>query len=149
VGTVAAWAELLADYEVLQPFPQLARDVHALTEAERAAPLLERFVDATVPTVRILGFAARGWVRGTPQDAGIQIEAHRAAPGGRLVVVDLDPGIVVGEPQAWPVQRVRAVWITDGSPDVGARRGARLRFGDLDDVTASEVLRDLEALTAS
>src|SRR6185503_7071360 len=29
------WAEVFADYEILQPFPQLGRPVHALSEDER------------------------------------------------------------------------------------------------------------------
>ncbi|MFD0851548.1 DUF4132 domain-containing protein, partial [Actinomadura adrarensis] len=34
---LATWAELFADYEILQPFPQLGRPVHTLADDERAA----------------------------------------------------------------------------------------------------------------
>ncbi|MGC7317793.1 DUF4132 domain-containing protein, partial [Mycobacteroides abscessus] len=37
---LAAWSELFADYELLQPFPQLSRPVYRLTDSEnwRTAP---------------------------------------------------------------------------------------------------------------
>ena len=39
----AAWAERLADYEIVPPFPQLARAVVVLTDAEREATDFTRF----------------------------------------------------------------------------------------------------------
>ncbi|MEU7716027.1 hypothetical protein AB0B03_29270, partial [Micromonospora chalcea] len=45
---------------------------------------------------RLLSLERRGWRRGAPQDAGIQSWLEREVPGGRAVVIDLDPGIAVG-----------------------------------------------------
>jgi hypothetical protein len=147
-GQVAAWSSVFADYEILQPFPQLGRTVYELTGAEREAADLTRFAGLKVPTTTVLGLERRGWRRGEPQDAGIQGWMWRATPDGRAVVVDLDPGISVGALDILPEQQIASVWIGDG-PSGGWRTGELHRaFGDLDAVTASEMLRDLTEVLA-
>ncbi|MFC9975114.1 DUF4132 domain-containing protein [Spirillospora sp. NPDC127200] len=132
---VKAWAEVFADYEILQPFPQLGRPVHALTDAERAASRLERFAGRSVPTGKVLGLDRFGWERGGG-DSGVQFEMVRPLPGGRRLTLALDPGIHLG-------------WAGDSSdqtlgPVTLFGTGA---FGDLDPVLASEILTGLGALT--
>ncbi|HEU5029790.1 MAG TPA: DUF4132 domain-containing protein, partial [Spirillospora sp.] len=95
-GLVATWAEVFADYEILQPFPQLGRPVHVLTEAERESGRLERFEGLKVPFGKVLGLVKLGWERGEPQDAGGERWISRRVAGDRYVVIDLDPGISVG-----------------------------------------------------
>ncbi len=146
-GALDAWAEVFADYEILQPFPQLGRPVFALTDEERAASRLTRFEDVTVPTGRLLGMERRGWVRGEPQDAGIAPWIARAAGPDRFVLLDLDPGIVVGLVDEYPEQRLNAVWLNTEPDEFWSSRPVSLRFGDLDAVAASEVLADLTELT--
>ncbi|HWI04048.1 MAG TPA: DUF4132 domain-containing protein, partial [Acidimicrobiales bacterium] len=145
--TVGAWSDVFADYEILQPFPQLGREVLALTEEERSARLLRRFAGATVYTGRILGMSHRGWQRGSPQDAGVSGVVYKPVREGRAVIVDLDPGIIAGGAMEWPEQTITGVWLNDGPADWGKPEG-NLSFGVLDDITASEMLRDLEGLLA-
>ncbi|MFF4950501.1 DUF4132 domain-containing protein [Streptomyces chattanoogensis] len=147
-GTLDAWTEVFADYELLQPFDQLARPAYPLTDDERTAEELKRFADRTVPTVKVLGMERRGWERGTAEDNGIQCWISRALPGGRAAVVSLDPGIAVGHPDYWPEQRITGVRLADGT-EPARRIGSRpLSFGTLDPVTASEILADLTDLTS-
>ncbi|SBT39768.1 DUF4132 domain-containing protein [Micromonospora auratinigra] len=143
----AAWAEVFADYEILQPFPQLGREVHRLTEAERDERLLHRHMGIEVPAGRLLSLERRGWRRGTPQDAGIQGWLERELPGGRAVVIDLDPGIAVGEVGFFPDQKLDAIWVNDRPEGGWHGRDGKVRFGELDEVTASELLRDLAEVT--
>ncbi|MEU6748232.1 DUF4132 domain-containing protein [Spirillospora sp. NPDC046719] len=145
---VAAWAEVFADYEILQPFPQLGRPVHELTDEERKSGHLARFEGATVPAGRLLGLVKRGWERGAPQDAGVECWISRPAGTGRHVVIDLDPGIPVGEPDALGDQTLRQVCLCRRQDDLWMHHGNPLPFGELDPVTASEVIADLTALTA-
>ncbi|MFD6634996.1 DUF4132 domain-containing protein [Micromonospora chalcea] len=148
LGTaVPAWAEVFADYEILQPFPQLGREVHRLDEAERTEKLLHRHMGVTVPAGRLLSLERRGWRRGAPQDAGIQSWLEREVPGGRAVVIDLDPGIAVGIVDMFPDQKIEAIWVNDVPYGAWFQRGGKVRLGDLDDVTVSEVLRDLAEVT--
>ncbi|MFC4119984.1 DUF4132 domain-containing protein [Nonomuraea zeae] len=120
-----AWAGVFADYEILQPFPQLGRETYVPDEA-----LLAEIGAAKVPTRAVIGLERRGWRRGSPQDAGWQGWIERDVPGGRTVTVGLDPGISVGYLDFADEQTLVGVDL-DG----------------LDPVTASEILRDLREIT--
>ncbi|HWO63430.1 MAG TPA: DUF4132 domain-containing protein [Umezawaea sp.] len=135
-AAVAGWAEVFADYEILQPFRQLGRPVHRLEESERTAVVLDRFKGLQVDVGRLLGLTKRGWQRGAPMDAGFEHEIIRPLPGGGAVEVELSPGIAVSMPHEWPAQELVTV---------GLRAGG-LTFGDLDPVTTSEVLAELSDL---
>jgi hypothetical protein len=125
--TTAAWGEVFADYEIIQPFPQLGRETYPPDD-------LKRLLGAEVPTTRLLGLERRGWRREAPQDAGVQSRIERAA-GGFTVVVELDPGIPVGEPDALGDQRLADIRVHGAS--------GRQPFTALGPVVASEVIRDL------
>ncbi|GAB2584936.1 hypothetical protein GCM10027168_17150 [Streptomyces capparidis] len=147
--TVDAWAEVFADYEILQPFPQLGRPVFTLTEEEAASPELARFKGVTVPVGKVLGLEKHGWQRADAMDNGCEFVINRPLPGGRWLVLDLDPGITVGMIDETPEQTLGAARL-DTRPgcywhDNTARPAP---FGELDDVTASEILAELTALTA-
>ncbi|MFG3014048.1 DUF4132 domain-containing protein [Streptomyces cinerochromogenes] len=143
-----AWSELFADYEILQPFPQLGRAVHALTEEEAAGHRLARFEGARVPVGKLLGLTKRGWERGEPQDAGVERWFHRRIDDDHYVVIGLDEGIAVGALDVFPDQTFENVWLDSTPGDYWPRRTYPLRFGDLDPVIASEILADLTEVTA-
>ena len=144
-----AWAEVFADYEILQPFPQLGRPVHALTDAERADTELTRFDGAKASTGRVLTLIRRGWQRGAPQDAGVEPWMLKPLPDGRVVVAHLDPGIVVGEVMAFPEQKLEAVRIDNASVGYYWRSTRSTEtFATLDPVTESELIADLTEVFA-
>ncbi|MFD1372113.1 DUF4132 domain-containing protein [Actinoplanes sichuanensis] len=144
----ARWAEVFADYEVLQPFPQVGRPVFALTEAERATGRLARFEGVTVPTTKVLTLDRRGWVRHEAVNAGIQAGFDRLVGPGRVLTVHIDPGIV-GKVGYHAKQSLVAVFLHDGSVSPWDLTGAKtLPFGVLDPIAASEILRDLTDVTA-
>ncbi|MFF2814975.1 WGR and DUF4132 domain-containing protein [Kitasatospora cineracea] len=145
----AAWAEVFADYELLQPFRQLGRPVVELTEEEGAGHRLHRFERRRVPVGRLLGLTKRGWQRGTPQDAGVERWFYKPLPAGRCLVLDLNPGIAVGIVNELGDQSFDAVWLGTSPGDYWpGHRTYDQRLADLDRVTASELLADLEELTA-
>jgi hypothetical protein len=146
--TLKLWSELFADREIRQPFPQLDRPVHTLTDEERASGHLARFEGATVPVGALLGLTRRGWDRDAPQDNGTEHWISRPLPGGH-VVINLDPGIPTGYPELHPVQRLDQVWVGRGPDYVLSGRDTSYRFGELDPVIASEILADLTQLTGS
>ncbi|MEW2359437.1 DUF4132 domain-containing protein [Spirillospora sp. NPDC029432] len=131
-GDLAAWREALEDYEILQPFPQIERATYALTAEERGGGSLARFEGLEVRTVRVLALRHRGWQR-----TGYA-EMSRALPAGRRVLVELYPGLGSGRPEDEPEQRLDSVRLSGGS-----------RLGELDPVTASEIVADLTSLTAA
>jgi hypothetical protein len=145
--TLQGWSEVLADYEITQPFPQLTRTVHLLTEAERETGRLERFEKLKVPFGKVLGLVKLGWERGVPQDAGGERWISRRVAADRYVVIDLDPGISVGAVDATGDHQVLDyVWFATEPTDFWPSRGTPLTFGELDDVMASEILADLTTL---
>ncbi|MFI0349505.1 DUF4132 domain-containing protein [Actinomadura sp. 9N407] len=147
---VKAWSDTFADYEILQPFPQLARPVHELTDTERVARRLERFQGITVPFGAILALTQRDWERGVPQDSGVEPGISRPFGDGLHVLVDLEPGIAAGSPDAFAGQKLVQIRIAETLDhwwelDLD---GDSHRFGELDPVTASEILADLTELAA-
>ncbi len=130
---LATWSELFADYEILQPFDQLARSTEPLTP-ERAAG----FVGRTVPSTTLLGLERRGWRRGRPQDAGVQNWFERPVPGGRVLIAGISPGIAVGAVDVLGDQTIQSLHV--------APAGSRHQAGpvsELDPITAAEALREL------
>ncbi|WP_440900062.1 DUF4132 domain-containing protein, partial [Actinosynnema sp.] len=103
---LAAWAELLADYEVLQPFPQLGRAVHRLTEEEAGAVELVRFRDFPVLNGKVVALLDRGrWSQAGGLGGPIG-RVRRALPDGREVVVGLDPALPRGRVPVGTGQRI-------------------------------------------
>ncbi|WP_067457332.1 DUF4132 domain-containing protein [Actinomadura macra] len=147
-GDLAAWAEVFADYEILQPFPQLGRTVRALTTEESAAWRLPRFEGITVPTGALLALEKRGWERGAPEDNGTQNWIEYGT-GSARVVLSLHLGIQIGDPFGRDHDTVTAVWITDRPSRFLPADGSGRTFAELEPVTASEIITDLENLTQS
>nr|BFE28201.1 hypothetical protein GCM10010200_004520 [Actinomadura rugatobispora] len=147
LGTaVRDWSRVFADYEIVQPFPQLARPVHELSEEEREAVRLSRFEGLSVPFGKVLGLTRRGWERGMPLDNGVERWISRPLPGGLHLVVNLDPGFLVGNLDHDPEQRLREIWLGDAPGDRAPDGRDARPFGALDPVTASEILADLADL---
>ncbi|MEU5878887.1 DUF4132 domain-containing protein [Spirillospora sp. NPDC047279] len=143
-GDLAAWSELFADYEIVQPFPQLARPVH-----DRSAHSLKDFEDAVVPSGRVVSLERRGWVRAEPQDAGVQPWISKKI-GARLhAVIDLDPGIVIGEIDALGDQTLAVLTLTERPGGYLPAKEGLSDVRDLDPIIASELIADLLELTRS
>ncbi|XVQ08542.1 DUF4132 domain-containing protein [Spirillospora sp. CA-255316] len=140
------WGRTFADYEIMQPFPQLGRTTYAFTPQEREAVLLERFEGLAAGAGPVLGLERRGWVRGGSEDGGMQPWFHWNVPEtGRTVTIEVSPGVPAWNPGATEPQTVRSVRIA-ASPG-GDDQDIRVRFGDLDPVSASELLLTLHTMT--
>ncbi|MUN36541.1 DUF4132 domain-containing protein [Actinomadura litoris] len=148
---VAAWSEVFADYAILQPFRQLGRPVHALTERERGGARLERFEGLKVPVGSVAGLVRFGWERGEPQGGGNEMWISRPVDGGRHLVIELHPGLSAMEFGATgDHQLLKRVWLDEQPGDYPSYRQERLdalpRLAELDPVTASEALTELTGL---
>ncbi|WP_430784048.1 DUF4132 domain-containing protein [Actinoplanes sp. G11-F43] len=130
---LAGWATVLADYEILQPFPQLGRETYPPSD-------LDRVLRSEVPAGRLLGLERHGWRREAPQDAGVQNRIERVI-GDFTVVVELDPGIAVGLPDELGDQKLTEINVY-GRSRLDRAHGTH-PFGALGPVAASEVIRDL------
>jgi len=138
----AAMGQILADYEIMQPFKQLGRETYALTVEERQGKALKRYAEKVVATGSVMGLINRGWERGDAQDSG-WVGWFTKRVGDMEVELQLDPGTVVGDLSFEPKQSFPAIvlrqartWGDDGL----------LSFDQLDPILASEVLRDVALL---
>ncbi|MDP9792992.1 hypothetical protein J2S43_001504 [Catenuloplanes nepalensis] len=129
------FGELFADYEILQPFPQLGREIYRLTAEEAAGRELTRLVGRRAPDGRLIALERRGWLRGNPEDAGIIKSIGRALPSGGEITVALNPGMVFHESGTQEFLRV-SMW---GDPG---------RLGAADPMLMSEIIRDLTLASA-
>lgn len=145
---LTAWSEVFADYEILQPFPQLGRQVLALTDEERTALTLARFGKVSVSVSRVLGLTKRGWERTAPQDGGVEAGVVKPLAGGWFGVLELEEGIVAGEPtMLGENQEIRRVFLSPDHDGWWGREDTPL--GTLDAVSASELLADLTELVGA
>jgi hypothetical protein len=126
----ARWAEVFEDYEILQPFAQLHREVF-----RPGPPGFGAVVGAQVDGRRLAGLRSRGWLVGSESDL------RRPCPGGLVVVLTYSPDL--GDEWSQPRLMERAeVRRLAGDTSVPAD------LGELPPIWASEALRDVHSLTA-
>ncbi len=140
------WGQILGDYEILQPFKQLGRDVYRITPEEAGAKELKRFEGVKVATGKVLGLEQRGWRRGTPQDGGCSWWYEKPLPGGALAAfLSIEPGIIAGMVAEYPEQTLHGVTLQH--PGSYSERPEE-PFSSISPIAFSEIVRDLEALRA-
>ncbi len=142
----AAFGQVFADYELLQPFAQIGRDVYTLTDEEMKSLKLERWKDVKVPTGRVLGLANKGWRRGQAQDGGCIWYFTKPLGTERVIELSLDPGIIVGMVDEYPEQTLGQVQV--GKPSAWGDMNDAETLDKLDAISASELIRDMEGLRA-
>ncbi len=130
---IGAWARLLGDYQLLQPFAQLGRPVFRPTPAEARSNELTRFAEREVKSGSVLGLENRGWRRGYVESA-VLTELLWTCELGE-VALHLDPGVYLPEPPVNPVQTGLVLKLP----------GNHL-ISELDPVTFSELCAALEQL---
>lgn len=146
----AAFGQLFADYELLPPFRQLDRNSYALTEAERNASELTRWAGRKCPSGRVMGLANKGWIKGTPQDGGWI--GWMIKPLGRWsLIMEIDEGFAVGmlPAELSAEQLLSKLWLWEGKAESygwGSNSTQEAQFSVLDDITASELINDIELL---
>lgn len=140
------FGQLFADYELIQPFPQLGRETYSLTEAEKDKTELARWPELEVPTGAIIGLVSRGWRRGTPQDAGWVGWMYKSFGQGLSALMQLNEGFCVGYTEMSESQKVENILI--GSMKDGWEHiPSPLALKEVDPIIISELIRDMEILT--
>lgn len=130
----AAWGQVLADYELLQPFEQLARQSFVLDDALRAGRELPQWAGRAVSNAALMGLETRGWVREIG-DGGMVNAFNKGVPGEGQVRLQLEEGwFVQDSPDGKALQTVLGVALT----------GTERTLGDLPAIAFSEIERDLQ-----
>lgn len=144
-GELAGWAQTFADYEILQPFPQLHRPAVVLTGAERAATSLAGF--GPVATDRVVGLLRGRWQgNGFHPSSRLHTQLARELPGGLTLLVEVDPGVTTSTHNTVGEQRITEVWADDMWSDHW-QLARRTPMGACDSAALSESLVELYALS--
>lgn len=127
------WSEILSDYELLQPFEQIARQSFTMTDGEQAATDFARFTDGREHEVfALLGLEKRGWERGMKSEAYV-VELRKAVSGDRYISLKVDPdGIYAPHPPDSQPSKITSVTVSSGEA-----------LGSLTAAEQSELIRDL------
>lgn len=130
--TLEAWRTLFHDYEIVQPFPQLGRELYRADEKELASSELRRFDGRQTTTNRLMGIRHRGWREGY----------GFVGAGGAGGIVKRMPDDALSVFLAVEGTKLGLAYV--GRDDEGIQRS---RFAELDPIWLSEVVRDLEWLS--
>jgi Domain of unknown function (DUF4132) len=130
------WEGILSDYEIIQPFGQLAREQFVPTQEERGISTSKRWVGQLAKGARFFSLQHRGW---TFVDYGL---GKSVGSDGFDVTASLhtDPGLefLAGRPEDQTLGELSL----RGTNAVGSAA----TFGDLHAVVVSELFRDIDAL---
>jgi hypothetical protein len=131
--TSHAWGRVLADYEIIQPLPQLAWPAFRLTKEELAGTRLDRLRGRRVSS-GVLG--ERGWLVG-PRNARSESSTYEKEVGGVRVLLDY-PTMIVGHRSDLHLESMRA-------QKLETIDDACLPWSHVSAVVTSEALNDLDA----
>ena len=148
----AAWGEVLGDYEIVQPFPQLGRTIQQLDAHEMEATEITRFNALTIPAAALVfGLDKLGWTRDLPADNGIFAGHFKPFYGANLTAViqyadGVSPGWIVDADD----QQIKYLTFVPGirKAEYWPAHKERLVLGAIDPVVVSEVLTDMLVVVA-
>ncbi len=141
----AAWGDLVAELELIPPFAQLARPIHAADPADMAGDTLFRFAVGPARTAPLrAALRRRGWALGEPgarmraryfTKAFLRLDTH--------AVLCVEPGVSKTE----AAHRVKHVFFLERAPGgVSFETDARIALCRVAPIALSEVLYDLAAI---
>jgi len=146
---IKRWQKLFGEYELVPPFEQLARPIHAPTREEKKGTEIDRFEEVEINPLSLRGHLERGqWLRGEPQDGGAVMWYLK--PFGRAdvtAVLDFEPGYCIGYADESEPQRITSIAFVEGLHEY--RPGYRIKgvkLSQVDPVVFSEVVLDLTRL---
>uniref|UniRef100_UPI0021497014 DUF4132 domain-containing protein n=1 Tax=Tahibacter caeni TaxID=1453545 RepID=UPI0021497014 len=143
---LAGFGQIFADYEILQPFEQLARRTYRLDPALRDGNVLPEWAGRRVTVASLLGLEQRGWRREVG-DGGIIDGFTRPLGDGLSMFLDiaaLGDGWFVAQPADTKlVHEIARVALGRSRFEAAAERPT---FASLDAITFSELQRDLDLM---
>lgn len=148
-----AWGEILSDYEIITPFPQIGRPIYTLEGDETHDSKITRFDKIEIPaTTLVFTLEKLGWTRGTPQDAGIFSEHVKPFHAANVTAVVTYDGVAVGGIDELGDQKIETIFFIHGTkPETGWmhwEQNKAIPLAKVDPVVISEVLKDVISITS-
>jgi hypothetical protein len=130
------WAKLLADYEILQPFAQIGREIYEPTAQEVSQQKILTFPPPLHVRVLISKLKAYGW-----RKAERELYVREFAPHKLEAVVDFES---VQQGQKYHLRQITDCYFRSKAPQ---NLDQQLSFAQVSRLILSEILRDLRRLT--
>ncbi|WP_153555498.1 WGR and DUF4132 domain-containing protein [Roseimaritima sediminicola] len=147
----SAWGEVLSDYEIIAPFPQLGRDIYELENGEPRSKELERFhgLKLAAPTM-VFTLEKLGWVRGEAMDAGCFDEHSKQFPSADVTAVVHYDGVVgmgyIDPDEMLSTESIHFCQGMRGPSGYGWGSKKTMKLGDVPAIVISEVIADLQII---
>jgi hypothetical protein len=161
--TQSLWGEVLGDYEIIQPFPQLNRETYELLEAEQNELEIKRFAQTKIPGATLARIMeAQGWLKGGLHDHGDYCVHYKYFSQGNVTAI-------AGEYESQHVQQ-SSIWGDDaitgclfvqgecaqpydypkpGSWNQKQSKLTCLKLSEINSIAISEVIRDLTLVSCT
>jgi hypothetical protein len=157
---LSTWGELMSDYEIISPFPQLGRPLYSLNAGEETALEITRFKDIEIPIVALVRTLENlGWEKGVLHDHGDYSLHFKYFPAaditavvGDYEAVFVDLGTYVAE-----VDKIDGCCFLQGlqnyldeypvSSYLQELKDRCIPLGEVDSIVISEVLKDLTTIS--
>ncbi|WP_218070100.1 DUF4132 domain-containing protein [Escherichia coli] len=140
--SAAAFRQIYVDYELLPPFQQLERGSYHLADNEHNVHELSRWNGRLCQAGRIVGLERRGWQR--LEESGSVYAMRKSTPYGALELETEPFSLIYGETGYSDLLPVESVKITAPYDRYGKQSSPT--FSVLDNITASELINDIESL---
>ncbi|WP_157313935.1 DUF4132 domain-containing protein [Chitinibacter sp. GC72] len=132
---LAALSQLFADYEIIQPFAQLGREVF---RSDDPASALTQALDKAVPTNALRGLESRGWEKGDNFSGDIA-SYRRPGNGSGVATLRFDPPYSLAIADKTLRHKLYSLELHNPEQQV-------IVFEQLPQILQSELLRDLQYL---
>ncbi|MEW4564783.1 DUF4132 domain-containing protein [Bremerella sp. JC770] len=145
------WGEVMSDYEIISPFPQLGRQVYCLEKGEDKADDLTRLhgIKLVAPTM-VFTLEKLGWIRGEAMDGGCFDEYSKQFPSADATAVMHYDGIVgMGYIDPEEVLTTSSIYFCQGMrkpSGYGWNSEKKLKLGKVPPIVISEVIADFQVL---
>ncbi|SFH92653.1 DUF4132 domain-containing protein [Planctomicrobium piriforme] len=152
-----SWGQVLGDYEIVSPFPQLSRLSYSLEPGEESEDDIQRYnsVRLAAPTL-VFGLEKMNWVRGVGLDGGGFDEHSKQFPAANVTAVCCYSGTVgMGYIDPNENLQIEGIYFCSGlRPPSGYggwhygsnSKDARIKLKDVPPVVISEVIADMQVL---
>ncbi|GAA4473151.1 WGR and DUF4132 domain-containing protein [Novipirellula rosea] len=147
----STWGEVLSDYEIITPFPQLGREVYSLEKGEEKTKQLDRFAGLSLaaPTM-VFTLEKLGYIRGEAMDGGCFDEHSKQFPSADVTAVVHYDGVVgMGYIDPDEMLKTESIHFCKGmrAPSgYGWGSEKPMKLSEVSPIVLSEVMADLHLL---
>lgn len=144
-----AWGQLLADYDLIQPFAQLGRETYGLLEGEAEQTELNRFGHLKINSAALVGtLEKQGWTRGPAEDGGVFYVHYKRFYAADLTAAVFYNGVPMQMVNDWEDQTIEKCYFVQGQYMHWGDKNKRVALGQVPSLVLSEVLRDLHLIAS-